>query len=126
MIKIGSQYCFENFFPCFRCTSEDAESFMPCHYLKMILAVASPKVATAEALRYPNSISFQNTKWPSDFGFFHQVLFAHCLSGWHCLRDPLHPGYHGPHAWSGHQQTLRSCPMVCLAGTHTKENHPNS
>jgi len=41
-----------------RCTSEDAESFMPCHYLKMILAVASPKVATAEALRFYLHIAY--------------------------------------------------------------------
>jgi len=34
-----------------RCTSSDAESFMPCHYLKMVLMVASPAMLTAEAIR---------------------------------------------------------------------------
>jgi len=34
-----------------RCTSSDAESFMPCHYLKMVLMVATPSIATAETIR---------------------------------------------------------------------------
>ena len=100
---------------------------MPCHYLKMILAVASPKVATAEALRYKVSSQFQFsqiTNWPSDYDFFYQALFAHCLSGWHSLRDPLYPGYHGPHARSSHQQTLRSRPLVCVTGKYSNAALP--
>jgi len=34
-----------------RCTSTDAESFMPCHYLKMVLMVVSPSLVTAETIR---------------------------------------------------------------------------